>query len=63
MPVIPNPKTGDEFIDLLLVIGVSDETIQEMSADISRYNASLSRDQQRDRVKVYRKVKKLFCSY
>lgn len=61
--VIQNPKTGDDFIDLLVVLGVSDETIQEMSADISRYTASLSRDQQRERVKLIRKVKKLFSSY
>ena len=60
--VIQNPKTGDDFIDLLVVIGVSDETIQEMSADISRYTASLSRDQQRERVKLFRKVNRIYCS-
>jgi len=60
--VIPNPKTGDDFIDLLVVIGVDDETIQEMSADIARYTALLSRDQQRERVKLIRKVNKIYCS-
>lgn len=60
--VIQNPKTGDDFIDLLVVIGIDDETIQEMSADIARYTNTLSRDQQRERVKVFRKVKKIYCS-
>ena len=61
--VIQNPKTGDDFVDLLIVIGVSDETIQEMSADIARYTNSLSRDQQKERLKLFRKVKNIYSSY
>jgi len=63
MPVIPNPKTGDDFIDLLIVTGVSSEVIQLMAADTARYVRSLDREEIRAYQKIYRRAKKLFCSY
>ena len=63
MSVIPNPKTGDDFIDLLIVTGVSSEVIQLMAADTQRYVRSLTREEIRKYQKIYRRAKKLFCSY
>lgn len=60
--VIQNPKTGDNFIDLLIVLGASDETIQEMAADISRYVNSLTKEENKERIKVFRKVDRIYCS-
>jgi len=46
----------------LIVLGVSDETIQEMAADIARYTNSLSRAENKERLKVFRKVDRIYCS-
>ena len=61
MPVIPNPKTGDEFLNLLIVSGVSEETLQFMQRDIQKYVQSLSRDQVREYQRIFRAAKKEYC--
>ena len=61
MPVIPNPRTGDEFLNLLIVSGVNEETLQLMQRDIQRYVKSLSREEIREYQKVFRATKSLYC--
>jgi hypothetical protein len=61
MPVISNPRTGDEFLNLLIVSGISEETLQLMDRDISKYVQSLTRDEQRDRIRIFRATKAEYC--
>ena len=61
MPVISNPRTGDEFLNLLIVSGVDEETLQLMQRDIQNYVQSLSRDEQRDRIRIFREAKAEYC--
>lgn len=62
MPVISNPRSGDPFINLLIVSGVDDETIQLMGRDIQRYVKSLTRDQVREYQRIFRDAKKEYCA-
>jgi DNA-binding ferritin-like protein (Dps family) len=59
--VIPNPRSGDPFINLLIVSGVDDETIQVMGRDIQRYVKSLTRDQVREYQRIFRDAKAEYC--
>jgi len=61
MSVIPNPRSGDPFINLLIVSGVDDETIQLMGRDIQKYVNSLTREQVREYQKVFRTAKAEYC--
>ena len=61
MRVIPNPRTGDEFLNLLIVSGVDEETLQLMQRDIQSYVQSLTRDQQRERIRISREAKAEYC--
>ena len=61
MPVIPNPRTGDSFINLLIVSGVDDETIQLMGRDIQKYVQSLTRDEVREYQVIFRMAKAEYC--
>jgi hypothetical protein len=61
MPVIPNPRTGDEFLNLLIVSGVSEETLQFMQRDIQFYVQSLSRNQVREYQRIFREAKAEYC--
>jgi len=46
----------------LIVLGTSDETIQEMSADIARYVNSLTKEENKERLKVFRSADRIYCS-
>jgi hypothetical protein len=59
--VIPNPRSGDPFINLLIVSGVDDETIQLMSRDIQMYVKSLAREEIREYQKIFRDAKAEYC--
>ena len=59
--VIPNPRSGDPFINLLIVSGVNDETIQLMSRDIQKYVQSLTREQVREYQRIFREAKAEYC--
>tara|TARA_R110000822_G_scaffold194629_2_gene332920 strand:+ start:226 stop:423 length:198 start_codon:yes stop_codon:yes gene_type:complete len=61
MPVIPNPRSGDEFLNLLIVSGVDEETLQLMQRDIQSYVQSLSREEIREYQKVFRTAKAEYC--
>jgi hypothetical protein len=61
VPVIPNPRTGDEFLNLLIVSGVDEETLQLMQRDIQSYVQSLTRDQVREYQVIFRAAKKEYC--
>jgi len=61
MPVISNPRSGDEFLNLLIVSGVSEETLQFMQRDIQSYVQSLSRDQVREYQRIFREAKAEYC--
>lgn len=61
MSVIPNPRSGDPFINLLIVSGVDDETIQLMGRDIQKYVRSLTREQVREYQKIFRTAKAEYC--
>jgi len=61
MPVISNPRTGDEFLNLLIVSGVDDETLQLMQRDIQSYVRSLTRDQVREYQVIFRAAKAEYC--
>jgi len=61
MSVIPNPRSGDPFINLLIVSGVDDKTIQLMAQDIQKYVRSLSREEVRAYQKIFRAVKAEYC--
>ena len=61
MRVIPNPRTGDEFLNLLIVSGVDEETLQLMQRDIQSYVQSLTRDQVREYQKIFREAKAEYC--
>jgi len=61
MPVVPNPRSGDPFVNLMLVSGVTEETMQLMSRDIQMYNRSLSRAEQKERLKIFREAKAEYC--
>jgi len=61
MVVIPNPRSGDPFVNLMLVSGITEETMQLMSRDIQMYNRSLSRAEQKERLRIFRKAKEEYC--
>jgi len=61
MSVIPNPRSGDPFINLLIVSGVDDETIQLMGRDIQKYVRSLTREQVREYQRIFRTAKAEYC--
>ena len=61
MVVIPNPRSGDPFINLMLVSGITEETIQLMTRDIQMYNRSLSRAEQKERLRIFREAKAEYC--
>jgi site-specific recombinase XerD len=61
MSVIFNPRTGDEFLNLLIVSGVSEETLQFMQRDIQFYVQSLSRNQVREYQRIFREAKAEYC--
>jgi len=61
MVVIPNPRSGDSFINLMLVSGITEETIQLMTRDIQMYNRSLSRSEQKERLRIFREAKAEYC--
>tara|TARA_R110000751_G_C13609291_1_gene463188 strand:- start:492 stop:680 length:189 start_codon:yes stop_codon:yes gene_type:complete len=62
MPVIPNPRTGDEFLNLLIVSGVDEETLQLMQRDIQKYVRSLSREEIRKYQIIFRTAKAEYCN-
>lgn len=62
MSVILNPRSGDPFINLLIVSGVDDETIQLMGRDIQTYVKSLTRVEVREYQKIFREAKKEYCA-
>lgn len=61
MSVIPNPRSGDPFINLLIVSGIDDETIQLMTRDIQKYTRRLSRTEQKERLRIFREAKAEYC--
>ena len=61
MSVISNPRSGDPFINLLIVSGVDDETIQLMGRDIQKYVQSLTREQIREYQVIFRTAKAEYC--
>ncbi len=61
MPVISNPRSGDEFLNLLIVSGVSEETLQLMQRDIQKYVQSLSREEIRKYQVIFRAAKAEYC--
>jgi site-specific recombinase XerD len=61
MPVISNPRTGDEFLNLLIVSGVDEETLQLMQRDIQKYVQSLSRNDIREYQRIFRTAKAEYC--
>ena len=61
MPVIPNPRSGDEFLNLLIVSGVDEETLQLMQRDIQKYVRSLTREQVREYQRIFRTAKAEYC--
>jgi hypothetical protein len=62
MPVISNPRSGDEFLNLLIVSGVDEETLQLMQREIQSYVNSLSRDQVREYQTIFRAAKAEYCN-
>ena len=58
MPIIADPKTGDDFLDLLIASGVSEQTIRAVSRDIEMYVRSLLQDEVREYIKISNKISK-----
>ena len=61
MVVIPNPRSGDSFINLLIVSGVAEETIQLMTRDIQNYTRRLNRAEQKERLRIFTASKAEYC--
>jgi hypothetical protein len=61
MPVIPNPRSGDEFLNLLIVSGVNEETLQLMQRDIQKYVRSLGSVEVREYQRIFREAKAEYC--
>ena len=61
MPVIQNPRTGDEFLDMLIVNGITTKTLRLMDDDIRNYHKSLSQKEQMERIRIWREAKAEYC--
>jgi len=59
--VISNPNTGDVFLDLMIVSGVTEKTLKIMSRDIEKYVRSLSKEEYREYVRIWRAAKEAYC--
>jgi len=58
MAIINDPRTGDDFLDLLIASGVSDKTIQQVSREIEMYVRSLTREEVREYIKISNRISK-----
>ena len=58
MPLIPYSDTGDDFLNELIVLGVSPTTISTLSSEINQYVQSLTNLERRERAKLILRIRK-----
>ena len=58
MPLIPYSDTGDDFLNELIVLGVSPTTISTFSSEINQYVQSLTNLERRERAKLILRIRK-----
>jgi hypothetical protein len=58
VPLVPYADTGDDFVNELIVLGVSQQTIAQILRETSAYMRTLSSTELRERARLYRRIKR-----
>jgi len=58
MPLVSYSDTGDDFLNELIVLGVSPATISILSSEINQYVRSLNNLERRKRAKILLRIRK-----
>tara|TARA_R110000823_G_C15858319_1_gene492913 strand:+ start:918 stop:1103 length:186 start_codon:yes stop_codon:yes gene_type:complete len=61
MPLITDPNTGDPFLDILIAVGGSDRTINQLANETAAYVRSLTPQERREYSKLIKRLSKRNC--